>query len=364
MNQPCLGCKESPDKIGVLIAQLGTPSDLTTGALRRYLREFLWDPRVIEVNRVLWFFLLHCIILVTRPARSLRLYKRIWSEKGSPLLVITREQTELVRRAVQKRYSYIEVEFGMRYGNPNLTTALDTLIQKGCSKILLFPMYPQYSATTTGSTYDKVLCDILKRRWVPTLQVAEPYYRNPLYINALASTINDFFANSSIKFDKLVFSYHGIPEKYIEKGDPYCCMCTETTQQLVPLLKFPKEDIIHTFQSRFGKDPWLVPYTDETIENLGKQGVKNIAVACPGFTADCLETLDEIGNEAREAFEEHGGSHLELIPCLNTSDAWIMGMDGIISEELTLWIQRTENALKSRCVISCPVAAEKRKAAS
>ena len=354
-KQRCeFGCRGSKDRVGVLVAQLGTPDAPTPTKLRTYLRQFLADPRVIEVNRILWWVLLNCIILVTRPRRSARLYKRIWSTEGSPLLVITKKQAEGVRQRLQRSFANVEVEFGMRYGKPSLESALDRLIEKGCSKILLFPMYPQYAAATTASTYDAVFFHLLKRRWVPTLRVAEPYFAHPAYIDSMAAIINEHVAKMEWKPEKLVLSYHGIPEKYVTKGDPYCCQCVETTQALLPKLKMSRESVIHTFQSRFGRDPWLSPYTDEMFEELGNSGVKGIAVVAPGFTADCLETLDELGNEGEEQFHEAGGEKYSLIPCLNDHPVWLDAMTAIIREELGSWLDGQARTA-SDCDILCPL---------
>jgi ferrochelatase len=353
--QACeFGCRGSKDRVGVLLAQLGTPDAPTPGKLRKYLRQFLSDPRVIEVNRVLWWVLLNCVILVTRPFRSARLYKRIWGKDGSPLLTITQKQAEGVRNKLRQQYPHVEVEFGMRYGSPSLERGIDALIAKGCSKILLFPMYPQYAAATTASTYDAVFPHILKRRWVPTLRVAEPYYAHPRYIKAQADIINEHLAALPWTPERLVLSYHGVPEKYVKKGDPYCCQCVESTAALVPLVKLAPENIVHTFQSRFGRDPWLTPYTDETFEALGHAGIKNIAVAAPGFTADCLETLDELGNEGEEQFHEAGGEKYSVIPCLNDHPLWIDAMTSIIKEELGSWIEGEARRVRE-CTIRCPL---------
>jgi protoporphyrin/coproporphyrin ferrochelatase len=353
----CFGCRGSTEKIGVLIAQLGSPQSPHPSDVRRYLRQFLSDRRVIEVNRIVWWFILHFIVLVTRPRRSGRLYSRIWTDKGSPLVVTTQEQAGKVEKRVRDLDPHAEVAFGMRYGTPSLESGLQKLLDKGCTKVLLFPMYPQYSATTSASTYDVVFSFLLKRRWVPTLRVAAPYYLDPRYVQAVATTINEAVAKLPHRPEKLVLSYHGIPEKYIEKGDPYCCMCTETTEALRPLLDFPPADVIHTFQSRFGKDPWLVPYTDETLEELATKGVKTVAVACPGFPADCLETLDEIGNEGRDLFVEKGGKELYSLPCLNVHPAWIEAMAGIIKDELGSWLEHSRER-KAACA-SCPTAMAK-----
>jgi len=337
------GCKKYPNKIGILLAQLGTPDAPTKKALRKYLKEFLGDPRIIEKNRVLWWLILNGIILNTRPKKSAALYARIWEKEGSPLLLITQRQTQALRESMQKIDSSIEVEFGMRYGSHPLSEGIDKLIKSGCSRILLFPMYPHYSATTTGSIYDAVFPYLLKRRFIPTLRVAEPYFRHPAYIEALQATINDSLQKITEKDgapEKLVLSYHGIPKEYIKKGDPYCCSCTETTMSMLPGIEMKREDIIHTYQSRFGKDPWLTPYTDETIEALAKENIKHIALACPGFTADCLETLDELGNEGEELFHENGGEKLSLVPCLNDQKVWIEAMKDIAMEEISSWLNK------------------------
>ena len=350
------GCRKFMRKIGVLVAQLGTPEAPTKQALRPYLKQFLGDPRVIEANRAVWWAVLNGIILNTRPKRSARLYGRIWTEQGSPLLTVTRDQTLGLKRELQKSEPSIEVEFGMRYGNPSIESAIDLLIKKGCSRILLFPMYPQYSAATSASTYDVVFAHLLKRRWVPTLRVAEPYFSAGEYIEPLALTINESLAKFTREWgaapEKLVLSYHGIPIKYVEKGDPYCCMCTETTRELVPRLKIDSKNVIHTYQSRFGKDPWLQPYTDYTIQDLAKSGIKRIAVVAPGFPTDCLETLDELGNEARHLFEEHGGEKFGAIPCLNNDPRWISGMAGLALKEMSSWLSDLDNTS-----VDCPTAA-------
>jgi ferrochelatase len=284
------------------------------------------------------------------------LYKRIWGKDGSPLLTITGKQADGVRERLSRQYGNVEVEFGMRYGTPSLESAVDALIAKGCSKILLFPMYPQYAAATTASTYDAVFPHILRRRWVPTLRVAEPYFQHPRYIAAQAQIINDHLAQLSWKPEYLVLSYHGVPEKYVTKGDPYCCQCVETTAALVPKLSMPSERVIHTFQSRFGREPWLTPYTDETFEALGHAGVKGIAVVAPGFTADCLETLDELGNEGHEQFEEAGGEQYSVIPCLNDHAVWLDALTSIIKEELGSWLEGDARHVHE-CAIQCPLRA-------
>ena len=360
MRNECIGCKSHRDKIGVLVAQLGTPDAPTRKALKPYLKDFLGDPRVIEKPRWLWKIILHCFILPLRPQRSAELYRRIWTEQGSPLKVITEGQTLKLREKLQQIHPSIEVVYGMRYSSPTLEEAIDTLIERGCSKILLFNMYPQYSATTTATNYDVVFQHLLKRRVVPTLRVAEPYFAHPPYIRALAYTINDHLASLQTQPERLVFSYHGIPEAYVDQGDTYCCHCAETTNALVPMLNIEPDKVIHTYQSRFGRDPWLEPYTDETIVALAKQGIKNIAVACPGFPTDCLETLDELGNEGREEFTENGGEVFELIPCLNEQAPWIEGMTELITQELGSWLDTASRTAASNQKIACPVKVHKK----
>ncbi len=331
------GCKNFENKVGILIANLGTPDAPTKKALRPYLKEFLSDPRIIEKPRWLWWIILNIIILNVRPKRSARLYQRIWTKEGSPLLVSTIKFTDKLRKKFQDDGKDVEVVFGMRYGSHNIEEALKQLVAKGCRRIVLFNMYPQYSATTTASNCDAVFDSLKKFRWVPSLKVVEPYYNHPEYLEAVTTVINETYQNLNPRPEKLVFSFHGIPIEYVQKGDPYCCQCNVSSKLLVERLGFAEGEIIHTFQSRFGRDPWLQPYTDYTIEDLGKQGVKHIAVACPGFTADCLETLDEIGNEGLESFHEHGGERIDLVPCLNDHDRWVEAAKNIIQEELTNW---------------------------
>lgn len=352
MNQR-FGCRGESERIGVIVAQLGTPDAPTPRALRTYLRQFLSDPRVIEVPRVLWWFILNCIILVFRPRRSAALYKRVWTPEGSPLLRITERQVNGLSGKLATPDALVEVMVGMRIGNPSIESAIDALCAKGCDKILLFPMFPQYSGATTASVYDAVFPHLLKRRRVPTLRVVDPYYRHPAYLNALAATINRSLASMAEPPERLLLSFHGVPQSYVKKGDSYCCHCTETATALIPLLNMPKDKILQTFQSRFGKDPWLTPYTDETVKGLAEQGIKRIAVACPGFPADCLETLDELGTEAAHLFKEHGGEDLHLIPCLNDSPEWIDAMAVIARETMHTWIN--PNTGPACCGVKCPV---------
>ena len=333
------GCRPHGEKIGILLAQLGTPDEPTTAGLRRYLGQFLADPRVIEVNRVLWWLLLNGIILRTRPRRSAEAYRRIWTPEGSPLLVTSRAQAAGLQERLKVQFGDAApvVTLGMRYGNPSLASALDELERAECTRVLVFPLYPQYAAATTGSTYDEVFRLLLKRRWVPTLSVVEPYYRHPAYLAALATSVSEGIAALPFEPELVLVSYHGVPVRYIRSGDPYCCMCTETTRLLKERLSFPADRIIQTFQSRFGREPWLTPYTDESVERCAEKGIERLAVVCPGFAADCLETIDEIGNEARHAFQEKGGKELALVPSVNAHPAWLDAMVTIVTESIAPW---------------------------
>jgi ferrochelatase len=282
----------------------------------------------------------------------------VWTAEGSPLLKITERQAAGVARGLERfgagAANGVETVFGMRYGSPSLESRLDLLAERGCSKILLFPMYPQYAAPTTGSTCDAVFAHILKRRWVPTLRVAEPYYRHPAYLRAVAARINETIAADG-RPDRLLLSFHGMPKTYLEKGDPYCCMCTETSAALRPLISMPGKDIIQTYQSRFGSEPWLTPFTDDTIRESAKSGVKHLAVALPGFAADCLETIDEIGVEGKKLFLEHGGQTFSLIPCVNDHPTWIGGMCEIIAAEIGSWAETARSlAARSGSCDACP----------
>lgn len=354
MTNCLFGCHRHRDKIGILLAQLGTPDEPTPAALRRYLKEFLSDRRVIEINRVLWWFILRLFVLTRRPAASAKLYQRIWTDKGSPLKLITERQVAGLEERLRSYAVPVEVRYGMRYGQPSLDQAIDELIEAGCGRILLFPLYPQYAAATTGSTYDAVFSKLLKSRWVPTLKVVEPYYVHHAYIDALAARITDTWENQAEAPERLIISYHGVPVEYVTKGDPYCCMCTETTAALRRVLPIPSELIVQTYQSRFGRAPWLQPYTDETLERLAESGVKRVVVTCPGFVTDCLETLDEIGNEGEALFKDKGGESLTLVPCLNDHRTWLDGVFEIVASEISPWVRTSERLALRRGALECP----------
>lgn len=319
---------------GVLIVQLGTPDAPTGAALRPYLKQFLGDPRVIENPPWYWPAIFQLILLL-RPARSAEKYARIWDKtNGSPLLYWTRRQTELV----QAKLPSIPVRFGMQVGNPPVAAVIDEMIRAGVDRLIVLPMYPQYSATTTASATDVLFKALLDQRRVPALRIVPPYYEHPAYLRAMTSVINDELAKLPWKPDHFVLSFHGIPKRYAKAGDPYATHVKRTTRALVQQLGWRRDDWTQTFQSLFGKEVWLKPYTDDVLEKLAKQGKKRVFVALPGFTSDCLETIDEIGHESREAFQRAGGETLHACPCLNDHPAWIEAMSTIIREEGQGWL--------------------------
>mgnify|MGYP005847123299 CR=1 FL=1 len=324
---------------GILLIQLGTPDAPTAKALKPYLRQFLSDPRVIEVPKLIWWPILHGLILLTRPKASAEKYARIWDpETGSPLMHYTRRQVELLR----EHFPETPIHFGMMVGNPSVEKAVHEMTQAGVERILALPMFPQYSATTTASACDSLFKSLMKLRKIPAIRMVPPYYQHPAYIEAMAACIHDDLAKLDWEPEHLVFSFHGIPKKYAQRGDPYATHVVRTTQALVKRLGYRRDYWTQTYQSRFGRAPWLKPYTDDVLTNLAKKGIKRVAVAMPGFTADCLETVDEIGNESREVFEHAGGEHLRAIPCLNDHPKWIEAMAQILREEGQGWLGATE----------------------
>lgn len=327
-------------KIGVLIINLGTPDATDYFSMRRYLKEFLSDSRVIEAPRLLWWFILNFIILTKRPTASGEAYKSIWNKEKdeSPLKTITRSQAQKIARDFSD-YDDVVIEWGMRYGNPSTKAGIESLQAQGCDRILLFPLYPQYAAATTATACDKAFDALKEMRWQPTIRVVPPYFEDPDYIEALADSIQDHIAEMEWTPDLVIASFHGLPQRYFDAGDPYHCQCAKTTRLLRERLGWPEEKLKLTFQSRFGKEEWLQPYTDETVEKLAKDGVKNLAIVCPGFSADCVETLEEIAMEAGEIFEENGGENFTLIPCLNDSQDSIRVLSGLIKNELRGWVR-------------------------
>lgn len=325
------------DKVGVLITNLGTPDEPTTPALRRYLKQFLSDPRVVEIPRLIWMLILHGIILRTRPKKSAHAYQTVWTEEGSPLLVHTRNQANALAESLKEEWGDgIEVDFAMRYGSPSIDTVVQSMLDKGVRRLVVMPLYPQYSGSTTASTFDVLAKDFQQRRWIPELRFVTSYYDNPLYIKALADKVRAYWDQHG-KADKLVLSYHGVPRFFLEKGDPYYCHCQVTSRLLIEELGVEDDSIITTFQSRFGKAEWLKPYTDKTLQSLPDQGVKSVQVMCPGFSSDCLETIEEIAVENRDYFLEAGGEKYDYIPALNDDKSHINVLSDIASRNLSGW---------------------------
>jgi ferrochelatase len=327
-------------RIGVLLMNLGTPDGTSYWPMRRYLKEFLSDRRVIEVNRVLWWFILNVIVLSKRPFTSGEAYKSIWNAQldESPLRTITRSQSDQIAKFLA-RDPRITVDWAMRYGNPSIQSRLEALQAAGCDRILLFPLYPQYSAATTATACDKAFDALKAMRWQPAIRVVPPYYDDPSYIEALAASVRGHLSKLDFEPEVVIASFHGLPKEYFEKGDPYHCHCAKTTRLLRESLGWPKERLLLTFQSRFGSAEWLQPYTADTIEDLAKSGIKRLAVLTPGFAADCIETLEEMGIQGAEIFHEHGGEQFAALPCLNDAPESIEALTSIVRRELCGWTQ-------------------------
>ncbi len=319
---------------GLLLVNLGTPDSPAPADVRRYLAEFLWDPRVVETPRWLWWPLLHGIILNTRPRRSAEAYRRIWTEAGSPLLLHTKRQAEALQARLGKR---VKVVPAMRYGNPSIAAGLLELREAGCDRILVFPLYPQYSATTTASTFDAVTEELRRWRRVPELRFIGQYHSEPGYIAALAASIREYQQENGTP-EKLILSFHGIPQRYAEAGDPYPRQCERTARLLAEALGLEEDRWQLTYQSRMGREPWLQPYTSATLEALAREGVRHVQVLCPGFAADCLETLEEIAMENRDIFLAHGGERYGYIPCLNDRPDHVEALAAIARSHLGGWI--------------------------
>jgi len=326
-------------KVGVLLVNLGTPDGTDYWSMRRYLAEFLSDRRVIEWSRLYWYPILHGIVLSKRPQKVGKAYEEIWNKDldESYLRTYTRNQGELMAERL-KDLPNVVVDWAMRYGKPSIASKIDALHAQGCEKILLFPLYPQYSASTTATVNDKAFEHLMKMRWQPAVRTVPPYHDDPVYIDALAVSVEKALAKVDWEPEMLVASFHGIPESYFKQGDPYHCHCQKTGRLLRERLGLPKEKFMVTFQSRFGPEEWLQPYTDKTMEKLGDQGIKRIAVMNPGFVSDCLETLEEIAGEAGEIFQHHGGEKFLHIPCLNDSQEGMGVLENVVRRELQGWV--------------------------
>lgn len=332
------------DKIGILITNLGTPDAPKKADLKRYLREFLSDPRVVEIPRLLWWMILNLVILNIRPRRSAKAYSTVWTERGSPLLFHTQDQADALRKKLQNKYGEnIIVEFAMRYGSPSVDSVIDAMLKQGVRKLLVLPLYPQYCASTTASTFDAVAASLAKKRLIPELRFINHYHDFPAYIQAVADKIRQHWEING-RADKLIFTYHGIPKRYLLNGDPYHCECYKTSRLLAENLGLSKDEYLVSFQSRFGREEWLQPYTDKTLMALPQEGVKSVQLVCPGFSADCLETIEEIGIENREYFMEAGGERYEYILALNAESNHIEMMETLLAEHLHGWSSFVDTA--------------------
>ena len=320
---------QNRQKTGVLICNLGTPETYKTKDVRRFLRQFLSDGRVIEIPKIIWWFILNGIILTLRPSKSAKLYKSVWTKEGSPLLVLSKKLTEKLKKSVGDS---CEVELAMRYGNPSMESALMSLKNKNCRKLIVIPMFPQYSGTTTGSIFDEVARVLSKWRWVPSLSFVNSYHDHPEYINALADSLSNHIKNNSPQ--KIIFTYHGIPKRNFDLGDPYQCYSQKTTRLVAEKLNLEDDTYITTFQSRFGPAEWLKPYTSDTMGELPLQEVKNVLVVAPAFSVDCLETIEEIDQENKEIFLKAGGEKFTYAPCLNDSTGQVNLLKAIIDKHL------------------------------
>jgi ferrochelatase len=335
-SNPASFSHDQSDRTGVLLANLGTPDAPTPAAVRRYLAEFLWDPRVVEIPRLPWWLILHGIILRVRPAKSARKYQIIWTPEGSPLLVIARRQAAAVAAMLAERYpGPIQVAVGMRYGNPSIAAALAELRAAGARRLLVLPLYPQYSATTTASTFDAVAAELRTWRWLPELRFVTQYHDDPGYLDALTAHIRA--ARADQPGERLLFSFHGLPKRNLLAGDPYHCQCHKTARLVAERLGLQSDQWAVTFQSRFGRAEWLQPYTSVLLADWAKSGVTSVDVACPGFAADCLETLEEIAIENRQAFLEAGGERYRYLPALNDDPAHIEALVDLIGRHAAGW---------------------------
>jgi protoporphyrin/coproporphyrin ferrochelatase len=329
----------SPARTAVLLVNLGTPDAPNAPALRRYLAEFLSDPRVVEIPRLVWWPILHGVILRTRPARSAAKYATVWTPEGSPLAVWTQRQTAGLRERLRERGHRVLVRHAMRYGQPAIPDVLETLRAEGATRVLVLPLYPQYAGATTASVADKVMQWAAKARRMPELRFVGEYHDDPGYIGALAERVQAHWQAHG-RGEKLLLSFHGVPHRSLLLGDPYHCQCHKTARLLAERLGLPREQVVLTFQSRFGKAKWLEPYTEPTLRALAAEGLKRVDVICPGFTADCLETLEEIADEAREAFLEAGGEQFHYIECLNDQPRWLDALSDLAERHLQGWDTR------------------------
>ena len=331
------------EKLGILLVNLGSPEQAKSSAVRRYLRQFLTDTRVVDAKGWLWWLVFHFFILRFRPRRSAKLYKKVWTDQGSPLIATSKLQTQAIEKVLQKKIrGNVIVDLAMRYGNPSIESGLNALRKAGARRLLILPMYPQYSATTTASVFDEVTHVLRGWRWLPDLRFINQYHDHPKYIEALASSINRHWQQNG-RAQKLLFSFHGIPQRYVDNGDPYYCHCMKTARLTAEALQLKNYDWQVVFQSRFGREPWLQPYCDQILKELPSQGIMKVDVICPGFSADCLETLEEMNMQNRELFLKAGGDTFNYIPALNDSDEHIDALSEVLTAHSFGWPETMPN---------------------
>jgi len=336
------------EKLGILLVNLGSPDAPTPSAVRRYLAQFLSDTRVVESNRFIWWLVLHGIILRLRPARAAKAYKKVWTDNGSPLIQISRLQTQAIQKKLEDRFrGHVIADLAMTYGKPSIKSGLEGLRKAGARRLLILPLYPQYSATTTAAVFDQVT-DVLKNwRWLPDLRMINHYHDHANYIDALANSIEKQWATNDkegrSRSELLLFSFHGIPQRYVNNGDPYFCHCQKTARLVAEKLELKDNEWKLVFQSRFGREPWLQPYCSETLQQLPASGIKNVDIICPGFAADCLETLEEIQMENKNLFIEAGGKNFNYIPCLNDSKDHMDALCEVLTAHMFGWPETMPN---------------------
>ncbi len=343
---------DTPATLGVLLVNLGTPASPSRRDVRRYLKEFLWDPRVVELPRALWWVILHAIVLTLRPPRSARAYAKIWAADGSPLLSISLRQRAALQASLEQRLEVpVQVALAMRYGAPSIAAGLHDLYQAHARRVLVLPLYPQYSATTTASVFDAVAAALRGHRWLPELRFVNHYHDHEGYLAALAESVRSHWQQHG-RAERLLFSFHGIPKRYFLQGDPYYCECHATARRLAERLGLEPTQWTLSFQSRMGREPWLEPYTHRTLAALPAQGVRRVQVLCPGFSADCLETLEEVAMENRDVFLRAGGEAYEYIPCLNDRPSHIEALAQLVERHTQGWrpapLERQAPALEDR----------------
>lgn len=333
-----------PESTGILVVNLGTPDEATTGAVRRFLRPFLSDPRVVEYPRLLWWLILNLVILVIRPSRSAAAYRKIWTEKGSPLLVHSQEiANKLGSKMASHPHGPVHVELAMTYGEPTIARAIEKLLAKGARRVVTLPLYPQYSGTTTAAVFDAVAKEFGQLRWIPEFRFINNYHDAPGYIDALAASVREHWTENG-RGEKLLMSFHGVPKSTLVNGDPYHCQCQKTARMLAGNLQLNDDDWLISFQSRVGREEWLTPYTDESIKELGRQGLTRIDVVCPGFSTDCLETLEEIAMQNAGFFRDAGGESLRYIPALNARDDHVQLLAELVGQHIEHWSSEADES--------------------